>query len=666
MYSSTKLILVVSLILGTFILTVSSAIRRSSHGEGCDRMSRCNSKASLTCQDGYCQCILIETMSFDQSRKACAVIAGEKCVYTAVEIEDEAEEKMWREELACVSGAICRNGFCACETLFYENPNGTCEAKKLYNGTCTADFNCRQDLHLVCSQGRCECNATFSVYDDSKSECVSRAGSSCYDMVNCPMNARCLDPKILQHLYSDIYNSPGNDLLLLQSSALGQDRPPNVQCICDSGFFQTKRGTCSPKVAYGKECETSESCREDLKLVCYDGICQCNNTATSYDKDTNRCVSLADGLCNEGDYKPCVENSRCVHDKEIDRDGYSRWQSRCKCNSNYFKTFNGTCEFKHGYDEQCTSEIHCRNEGYLKLNCESGRCKCHEPNSFYDPSVNICRKLVGADCSENIECVAHSECINRQCTCEDGLFTSDRSGYCMVNFGMQCDDLGILSCNHEQGLVCRDEKCQCEFGDHQYFNETLQKCVSYVKGPCGNGSLTYCVPNSECTETKFDTWECLCKDGFVAVERQCDLAYGEPCAYGEFEPKCDRLGPLNCNNGICDCAEFQYYDQDTLSCRGYIGSKCSVDSKNFCTEGAVCKKFRGYSKNRSGRCQCDLGFNIKADRTCVAVGSLNDGQNTDANESTSSSEERHENSGPRPDSIQNDDVVVKEQEKEES
>lgn len=407
---------------------------------------------NLACMHGSCECILPDTMVFDATRKSCAVIAQEKCIYTAVEIEDQAEEKMWREELPCVSGASCISAFCTCGSLNFENPNGTCEAKRLYNSSCDENYQCRQDLHLHCNKniGSCSCNDTFSVYDESKSECVARAGSSCYEMTKCPQNARCLNPEILQHLYSDIYNSPDH-YLHSQTADTGYERPANVQCICDSGYFQTKRGTCSPKVAYGKECESDESCRVDLKLVCQQSICQCNNTATTYDQSTNRCVSLADSLCNEADYKPCVDNSKCVQDKEIDRDGYSRWQSRCKCKANYFKTFNGTCEFKHNHDEQCTSDIHCRNEGYLNLKCINGRCQCHEPKSFYDPTVNYCRKLVGGECNENRECVTHSECISGQCVCEQGLFTSDRSGYCLVNYNMTCDDLGTLSCNHEQG-----------------------------------------------------------------------------------------------------------------------------------------------------------------------------------------------------------------------
>lgn len=68
-----------------------------------------------------------------------------------------------------------------------------------------------------------------------------------------------------------------------------------------------------------------------------------------------------------------------------------------------------------------------------------------------------------------------------------------------------------------------------------------EKCTTLINGPCNKSSE--CTNNSECIDANRRKL-CRCKKGFNAVDRKCDLAFGESCVQGQSYPKCDRLGPL--------------------------------------------------------------------------------------------------------------------------
>lgn len=177
------------IIVGSFE-SASGSRMRSSYGEPCNQTTRCDSRQSLSCRGKTCDCFLSETMTFDTSKNKCLVLVGEKCSFTAVAAGGEVtDERQWREELACVANAMCSaDGFCVRESNYFESTQDTCKMKQLYGNDCNSDVECREDLHLTCQAGKCDCNVTYSIFDVSKGKCITRAGASCYKLRDCPAN----------------------------------------------------------------------------------------------------------------------------------------------------------------------------------------------------------------------------------------------------------------------------------------------------------------------------------------------------------------------------------------------------------------------------------------------------------------------------------------------
>ena len=82
---------------------------------------------------------------------------------------------------------------------------------------------------------------------------------------------------------------------------------------------------------------------------------------------------------------------------------------------------------------------------------------------------------------------------------------------------------------------------------------------------------------------------CLCKEGFVKnSEGKCDVAFGHPC---KSDVSCDTVLGLVCTNKLCQCDEFERYNESQRSCLGRAGRECiftSVIPGNPCIENAHC------------------------------------------------------------------------------
>lgn len=232
-------------------------------------------------------------------------------------------------------------------------------------------------------------------------------------------------------------------------------------------------------------------------------------------------------------------------------------------------------------------------------------------------------------------------------------------GACNVNAGQLCSS----------NFICEEGKCLCPYEDHQIYDKKQKTCISLVKGPCNNGSASGCVKNAHCVMTEEGVSECRCKHGFIPVDRECELTFGQACSVrsqrrsirlfiidgskalgahsgelrsGEIfdnsddEPRCDRLAPLKCVHGTCQCGGFQFYDYELQKCRGSVGSRCDPADKEFCTEGAICEAYRGLASvnetaaatesgtvrarnKRYGRCKCKSGYVTETNRSCSRV-----------------------------------------------
>ncbi|CAL8143518.1 unnamed protein product [Orchesella dallaii] len=497
-----------------FVLTIWLAFEvraqvRATYGEPCSRANRCDSRASLTCNNGTCECIMADVMTFDGTK--CAVFAGEKCTFTAVDVQGRGEERSWKEELPCVKNSWCQEGFCTCLPEFFESTNGTCIRKRGFQEDCQFDLACKNEQFLTCNEDKkCDCNSTISTYD------VARQLS--------------------------------------------------------------------------------------------DGRCNCNSTISQYDPSKNLCVRLAGADCT--DFPDCVDYSLCSYG------------NKCNCISEYFKTSSGTCELKRGYGKPCESFENCMRD----LKCGfNGLCECEETQQVYDNSKGKCVGLVNGTCNYERGCISNAECrhnYNRAvCGCKSG-YSGTKNGSCLVSHGQQCAKSWTQSCNTEQGTACKQGRCSCKYEDLQSFESNVKKCVSIVLGPCDESIP--CVENAHCSNQDETFRQCVCDEGYVPMNGKCLIAFGQPCMYeynrggSDYNGNvCDRVAPLKCIDGICQCDYLQDYDNETKICKGLVGSYCLPNGANdYCTPNAICQPMRG-GGFPEGMCQCKDGWMSTRAKRCT-------------------------------------------------
>lgn len=365
--------------------------------------------------------------------------------------------------------------------------------------------------------------------------------------------------------------------------------------------------------------------------------------------------------------RDCVPNSVCRSPgrlSPVDKD------ATCICKEGFYASDNGTCEWKRGYGEACTDSKQCQDAADLTCSVH-GRCECNSTFSIFDETRRTCLRLHGAPCGSTENCVSHAKCRNplywvhfetfsphAKCECEEDLgYTNGSDGRCIIDYyGGKCDIGAGHLCSSK--FICEEGKCMCPYEDHQEYDTKLKTCISLVKGPCDNAT-NLCVKNSHCINTEENVAECRCKHGFIAVNRVCELTFGQKCAVRvsksrkgrlyisdgtgggaagtvaeDQEPRCDRLAPLKCIHGTCQCGGFQFYDYERQKCRGLVGSRCEPDVKGFCGEGSICEAFRslpllndttvglstsGIPTKRYGRCKCMQGYLAETNRTCTRV-----------------------------------------------
>ncbi|CAL8143521.1 unnamed protein product [Orchesella dallaii] len=586
----------------TFFYVMAVTHARVTYGQDCSPTNRCDSRSSLTCNNGTCECILETVMTFD-GRK-CAVFAGEKCSFTAVDTQGRGEERSWREELPCVENSVCKEGFCTCHPKFYESSNGTCLQKGGYFENCEFDLACKTDQFLICNESKkCGCNSSQSIYDYPRQLCVAVDGASCQNGQQCVSRATCIPDGIGENV-----------------------------CKCDSAHFANPEGKCETKRGYQGPCINDNQClhghrTQDLQLICNpSGFCDCRANISTYDSSRSLCVRLAGEECT--DFPNCVHHSSCV--------SVSNGQGKkCKCNHDSYQTLTGTCETKRGHGELCQTDDHCRNE--LKLKCGlNGLCECELTKKVYDPSRRKCVGLVDSFCSYNEpECVTNAECPGRysgrdsNCKCPD-RFRKSGNGSCLAPHGSSCGLHWTSACDESQGIICKQGVCVCRYENYQTIEELPNnqlKCVSNVPGPCDENIP--CVANAHCSQEEETFRQCVCNSGFVLVDSQCMLAYGEACDYSHNQrhsdnmnspgKTCDKAAPLKCIKGTCQCEPLEEYDFEVTKCRGLVGSKCHGKKEDYCTSNAKCVGGRARVLNSDyyGTCKCQDGWLTTRNKRCI-------------------------------------------------
>lgn len=277
-------------------------------------------------------------------------------------------------------------------------------------------------------------------------------------------------------------------------------------------------------------------------------------------------------------------------------------------------------------------------------NRPEGRRQSRNPNRNFNGQHNQQlldgnqnRILVGEICDPDDpvynKCTLYAHCIPSEnnlhrCNCTEGYDpTSDKR--CRLSWGQYCTNKD--SCNWEAGLVCIDNRCECENSENYQF--AGKSCRSKVGGSCTPPSTEVgvrfskvsnsCVKNAQCKSFGPNglSFRCICKPGYIETRfGYCAAGVGMQC-HGKGD--CDTNIPLVCKQGICACRDsLHVYDPDTNTCVGLSGAQCCTDPEGLrcisavrtgCVEGSFCKET---SLNLPGRCTC-LPFNIETEeRLC--------------------------------------------------
>ncbi|CAL8118421.1 unnamed protein product [Orchesella dallaii] len=378
---------------------VASGQKRATFGEECNRSVRCDSKSSLKCDANICQCVMPENMVFDSRKGKCVTIAGEKCVYTAVEVDDssESETKRWREELDCVSDATCVEGFCVCSKGYFENNNGTCEVKHSYGEICENNNHCKEAEHFLCKNRTCVCDQS-SNYDHSRSKCVGVSGALCKIFADCVINAECPPKRTEQmHVLKSYWASDEDEY---DYSRKEVDYTWEV-CNCKKGYTNTSEGYCL--ASYGNPCGYTASQKCLPGFVCREWKCSCKyDNHEHYDRATQTCKSLIGGPCTTNSNTTslnCVQNAECVpaqyddDTRELQSNEISNYV--CACKQGFIENAR-QCELAFG--EKCqVPQQNPKCDSIAPLQCIEGVCQCNFLE-YFDHETKKCRGLVGSAC----------------------------------------------------------------------------------------------------------------------------------------------------------------------------------------------------------------------------------------------------------------------------
>ncbi|ODM98490.1 Tenascin-X [Orchesella cincta] len=611
--------------------------KKGEYDGDCVDDSNCREDLKLMCNKITNRCTCNESShTFDRSRKRCLSLAGTTC---------ERNEH-------CVINSICRSpgylyprhspkAVCTCKDGFGKSADGFCLG--IYGSKCESWTNsCKSDL--TCRNGECTCKAQ-QYYDYTREACVTYLNAPCTnESTTCVANAQCTKREGSSDLVCacnpGTVPMDGNKKcvsLVGEKCSEGETSylpcVPHAKCVagyckCSLDYFTTN-ATCERKRGYSQKCTVSESCEDNF--CDKNGHCGCNSTTSLYDPIKRTCVRLANAKCY--DLRDCVPNAVCrSHGRlnPVDEDAV------CICKEGYFESANGTCEWKRHFGEACTESKQCQDVSDLICSVH-GRCECNVTISTFDETRRTCLRLHGSSCSSNQHCVPNAKCRNpmyfvhfdnfsphAKCECEKDLgYTNSTDGRCIIDYyGGSCDN--SQSCSSK--FICEEGKCVCQYEDHQIYDYKTRNCISLIKGPCDN-STNLCVKNAHCINTEDGVAECRCKQGFIGVDRRCELTFGQLCFHKnsrntsneETIDVCDRISPLKCVHGTCQCGGFQFYDYELKKCRGLVGSRCDPEKKDFCTEGATCEAYRGLATKRYGRCNCMKGYFADDNRSCTAI-----------------------------------------------
>ncbi|XP_052794532.1 uncharacterized protein LOC128227759 isoform X2 [Mya arenaria] len=398
----------------------------------------------------------------------------------------------------------------------------------------------------------------------------------------------------------------------------------SAACQCWPGFsLQEDKQTCADI----NECEDDDlntcSDKTSCKNVPGSFLCDCQ-VGSKLENDGRTCTA-----CDEFHFgKNCSESCHCVN-------GECDSITGCKC----FPGWRGVdciidldeCSMANN----CTGETVCSNTaGSYACACKSGfkleEDICHDINECADNSLNTCDQICNntngsydCECYEGYifdgsmrKCKDIDECY-QGLVCDHNCLNTNGHFICSCRQGFKLDLNDRKSCIAKQ--LCEDE-------DHCPENST---CVIENKNAscvCNKGFQSSSNTNVTCS----DIDECLMEPSLCS--QQCHNVKGS------FYCFCDTGYRLQQDARTCTACEEGYYgencntkcqcvSENTDTCDGttgecrclqeWDGDACDMDVNECNTSLNICP-LRSQCKNLQGGflCECDIGFEMTADRQC--------------------------------------------------
>ena len=509
---------------------------RKFHGEFCNKIIQCDTRAWLNCIDGKCGCMQPDEMVYLPKTRKCVSKAGAKCKFPLNDHGQDDENTLGPFKNAeCVENAICdsSSGNCTCGNLFYENSNGTCTPKGGHKKLCRpANAECRDDKHLSCIGGVCACDSNH-VYDDiedkSQFMCVGKAGKVTENGEHCVPGAQVNNAGICTCL-PESTTYAGFDGFCHKRKTNNQVCTEDLECQFENTYLKCIEGICS--------CERNISLyREFVGPVLVEKERQVYNPRYEYDYDepnyimekyndfVNRtlrqCVGLPGKECNTDGH--CVENAVCEKSGNTSVCTYVKEKGFSEIPKGNFA--------KHG--QICSALLDC-SDAFM---CTNGKCNCPQPNhQTFNNLTETCESIIHGACSTDSDCIKNAGCavnINTnlpECQCREG-FVENLIGNCELAYGSPCNYTDeSIPCDKLAGLECRNQACACP-DSFTYFDTDLRECLGLVGSRCNapanvNGTKV-CVNNAKCISGHSKLpGICQCDVNYVTTEgKLCQINF---------------------------------------------------------------------------------------------------------------------------------------------
>ncbi|PFX25811.1 Nidogen-1 [Stylophora pistillata] len=441
-------------------------------------------------------------------------------------------------EAKCVKGVAVWQ--CKCNPGFQGDglncePDGTCEGV-----TCSSNAKC---LYTEENSRKCVCDSGYQGDGESCSPDGTCEG------VTCSSNAKCL--------YTE---------------------ENSRKCVCDSGY-QGDGESCSPRdKCKGVTCGANASCDSIGNCACergFQGDGQKCDDVNECKERPSKCHNDADCSNTVGSYTcQCKEGYRgdgftCVKDEVVLLCNGQKCHPQAQCLS-FENEFNQRCVCSNGYQGdgvRCTDVNECLdNDCDPFADCTNNEgsytCKCKQG---YSGSGKECTKDSDGGCNGN-KCHLYA-------SCEEDLDTGKKECQCRLGFignGVDCEGYYVgyfyFFCDSSFQPFIDVFAVKILASTSMIFIVDLDECVVLL-------SEEICPDNKTECRNSLGSFECLCKQGYMEVNRKC--IYQNEC--NDTRSPCDLNANCINTNGLFECECKSGFVGDGLRCERVEGSCNGVD-----------------------------------------------------------------------------------------